>query len=288
MADTVQMPAEGEEPLGGSDLALRILSHLQRLDGDLSTLRSEQRATAAELQRLLQDMGQRSERSAREVSDAVRGELAGELHRVAEDISEVRKSTGSLESGVGESKAALVELVEYDRQRRRNEERERERAEREERSRRAAEMDKVGRQHLRAGRLEEAIAALRDARQLDEENAVLLSDLGAALLAAGRLDPSEEPLRRAVRTDAACAPARTNLGHLLLMRGDLDEALKHLEEAVKLDPSSGAAWNNLGNARWRTGAYPDAVEAWQRAWANDPLCDAAGANLRRQQEIEEQ
>ncbi|MHC4822322.1 MAG: tetratricopeptide repeat protein [Planctomycetota bacterium] len=72
------------------------------------------------------------------------------------------------------------------------------------------------------------------------------------------------------------------------MRGDLDEALKHLEEAVKLDPSSGAAWNNLGNARWRTGAYPDAVEAWQRAWANDPLCDAAGANLRRQQEIDEQ
>jgi len=251
---------------------------------DVAALKDEHRRTAEELERVVSDLARRAEVGARQVGDAVRGELAVGMRQVTEDLQEVKRTTGSLETGAGESRAALVELVEYDRQRRRREEAERERLEKEQRRAKAADLNRIGCGHHRAGRREESIEALSEARRLDADSPEILSNLGAALLGAGRLDPAEEPLRRAVRLSDSFASARANLGHLLLLRGRAEEALEVLEQAVKLDPSSGAAWNSLGNARWRLGEYPAAVEAWHRAWRNDPLREEAFRNLVRQQE----
>jgi tetratricopeptide (TPR) repeat protein len=278
VADTHPLRADD----GGRDAA----AALQHLLGEIQALRDEQRRTGAAVEQALADTARRAEALARQSSEGLRAEFAEALARISAEVAEVHRTSGTLESGVGETKAALVELVEYDRQRRRREEEERARAEGEARAKRAAELNRAGKAHHRAGRRDESIAALTEARVLDPENAEILSNLGAALLAAGREGPAEEPLRRAVRARAEFASSRVNLGHLLLLRGEAEEAARHLEEAVRLDPSSSCGWNSLGNARWRLGAYGAAIEAWRRAWAADPFRDEARRNLHRQQELE--
>lgn len=259
---------------------------LHRLLVEMKEIRNEQRAAAADLEKAIAESGRRAEEIAGRSSEVVRGELIEAVRRIQAEMVEVRRATGTLEGGIGESRAALVELVEYDRQRRRREEADRERADREQRAAKAAELNRVARAHLRAGRKDEAIAALTEARGLDGENAEVLSNLGAALLSADRIPAAEDPLRRAARMADDFAPARANLGALLLLKGDAEEAQKHLEAAVKLDPTLGGAWNSLGNARWRLGRYAAAIEAWHQGWRADPLCHEVARNLQRQQEIE--
>jgi len=260
------------------------LTFVAEVVDEVETLKGEQRRSSAEFQALVTELGRRSEQSARQVADTLRGEVGDALRRVQGEVTEVKRAAGGLEAGMGESRAALVELVEYDRQRRRHEEEDRAQKEREQRKAQAVEKGREGRAHHRAGRREEAVAALTAARMLDPENAEIMSDLGAALLAAGRLQPAEEPLRRSIRMSDSFAPARANLGHLLLLRGEAEDAEKSLEEAARLDPNLAAAWNGLGNARWRLGRHAAAVEAWRRAWKLDPLCEEAERNLVRQQE----
>ncbi len=278
MADTHPVPPEEQ--------GRQALAAVQHLLGEIQAFREEQRSGTAAVEQALADAARRADALSRQATDALRAEMSEALRRISQELGEVRRSSGTLESGVGETKAALVEMVEYDRQRRRREEEERAKAEGEARAKKAVEVDRAGRAHHRAGRREEAIAALLEARALDPENTTILSDLGAAFLGAGREAPAEDPLRRAVRGRADFAPARVNLGLLLLLRGETEEAARHLEEAVRLDPSSAAGWNSLGNARWRLGAYAAAIDAWKKAWAADPLRDEARRNLFRQQEIE--
>ena len=278
MADT--------HPVHAEDQGRQALAAVQHLLGEVQALRDEQARSAGGLEQALADAARRSEALARQATESLRAEMGEALRRISEEIGEVRRSSGTLESGVGETKAALVEMVEYDRQRRRREEEERAKTEREARAKKAAEHNRAGRSHLRAGRREEAIAALTEARGLDPESVEVLSNLGAALLAAGRDGPAEEPLRRAVRAASDFVPARVNLGLPLLMRGEHEDAARQLEEAVRLDPLSASGWNSLGNARWRLGAFAAAIEAWKRAWEADPLRDEARRNLFRQQEIE--
>ncbi len=262
------------------------LTFVADVSEEVADLRDEQRHTAAELERLLAETGRRAEQSTRVATDSVRADLSVELRRLQADLADVKRTQGGLESNTGESRAALVELVEYDRQRRQREEAEREKREREARKAEAAALQKQARSHFRTGRREESVAALSTARDLDPDSAELLSDLGAALVAVGRLDQAEEPLRRAVRASDTLAAARVNLGQYFLLRGEPGEAVTVLEEAVRLDPASAAGWNGLGNARWRLGRFRAALEAWHRAWDLDPLCESARVNLLRQQELD--
>jgi tetratricopeptide (TPR) repeat protein len=269
---------DGKTPGLGTGAWAKILSEIE-------ALREEQRVSAADLGAAVADTTRRAEEISRQASEGMRGELEAATQRLREEMAEVKRSSGSLETGVGETRAALVELVEYDRQRRQREEADREKQERLARAAKAAEIDRAAKVHHRSGRREEAIAALMEARTLDPESAEISSNLGAALLAAGRIHPAEEPLRRAVRLDDGLVTARSNLGAMLLLKGESEEAVKQLEEAVKRDPAHGPAWNSLGNARWVRGLYAAAIEAWHQAYKADPLLLEAARNLERQQEI---
>ena len=261
------------------------LAAVQKLLSEIAALREEQRVQAADLGAAVADTTRRAEEISRRASEGLRGELEVAVRRLQEEVAEVRRTAGTVETGVGETRAALVELVEYDRQRRIREEADREKQERLQRAAKAAEINRTARIHHRSGRREEAIAALQEARTLDPESAEICSNLGAAFLAAGRIEAAEEPLRRAVRLDDGMATARGNLGAALLMKGESEEAVKHLEEAVRRDPALASAWNSLGNARWVRGLYAAAIQAWHEAYKADPLLLEAARNLERQQEI---
>lgn len=273
-------------PSPAEEAARAALAAVNRLLAEVDSLREENRSGYAALDQAVADSARRAEALARQASEGVRVELGAAVQRLQAELAEVKRTAGVVEGGVGESRAALVELVEYDRQRRRREDEDRAKAEKEQRAAKAKDLNRAARGHHRAGRREEAIAAFQEARSLDPENAEILSNLGAALLSAGRVEPAEEPLRRALRLDDGFAPARANLGAMLLLKGESEEALKQLEAAAKLDPNLAAGWNSLGNARWIRGNYAGALEAWLQAYRADPLVLEAARNLQRQQEIE--
>ena len=258
---------------------------IRKILEELEALREEHRVSTSDIGAAVADTVRKAEEISRNATAGLREELEGAVRQLREEMAEVKRASGTVETGVGETRAALVELVEYDRQRRVREEADREKQERLRRAAKAAEINRAARVHHRSGRSEEAIQALSEARTLDPESAEICSNLGAALLAAGRIQPAEEPLRRAVRLDDSLVPARANLGAMLLLRGESEEAVKQLEEAVRRDQSHGPAWNSLGNARWTRGLYAAAIEAWHEAYRADPLLLEAARNLERQQEI---
>ncbi|MBS1854875.1 MAG: tetratricopeptide repeat protein [Acidobacteria bacterium] len=137
------------------------------------------------------------------------------------------------------------------------------------------------------GRLEDAIAAWRQAIAIRPADALAQNSLGTALLMTGRRKEAgahlqlgaELKLRAAVVAHPADGAARRNLGRLLLERGRVDEAVANLRQAVELDPASAPAHTDLGAALLRQGKLDDARAQLRRAIALDPRYAPALYNL---------
>ncbi len=86
-------------------------------------------------------------------------------------------------------------------------------------------------------RVQEAIAAFRQAISLRPDRAEYHNHLGNALQDAGEQDAALECYRRAVEVDDTCVAAHQNLGFVLINHGYLDEGLPHLRRAQELQPS---------------------------------------------------
>src|SRR6266576_2790610 len=89
----------------------------------------------------------------------------------------------------------------------------------------------TAREHLKAGRLEEAIASFKEARQINDLDAELHDGLATA--------------------------------HFL--RQDYEAAVLHFERVTRLDPRRGASWINLGAVYNRMGNYQKSAEVLRRA-----------------------
>jgi tetratricopeptide (TPR) repeat protein len=103
----------------------------------------------------------------------------------------------------------------------------------------------AGRQHLKAGRSEEAIAAFEDARQINDLDAELHDGLATA--------------------------------HF--MRHDYEAAVRHFERVTRLDPRRGATWINLGAVYNRMGNYQKSAEVLRRAVQIEKRSSIAYYNL---------
>ncbi len=88
----------------------------------------------------------------------------------------------------------------------------------------------------RAGRLEEAVPALRDAVRLEPHLAAAHYNLGATLARLGRRDEAIAAFRETLRQWNGDADAHYALGVLLAERGDRGEATVELREAARLRP----------------------------------------------------
>ncbi len=90
---------------------------------------------------------------------------------------------------------------------------------------------------LRAqARLDEAVAALREAMNLDPENSDLHRELGITFLMAREWKRARVEMIEAIRHDQTDADAHNGLGYALEKLGDIDGALKEYRTAYNLEP----------------------------------------------------
>jgi protein O-mannosyl-transferase len=85
------------------------------------------------------------------------------------------------------------------------------------------------------GRLDEAVAHLREAVRLQPGDSVAELNLGTALAGLGRREEAAAHFSRSVELDPGSALAHANLGRTLAALGRPGEAVTHLERAVALD-----------------------------------------------------
>lgn len=85
-------------------------------------------------------------------------------------------------------------------------------------------------------RLDEAVAALRDATKLDPENADLHRELGITFLLSKEWKRARVEMIEAIRHDQTDADAHNGLGYALEKLGDIDGALKEYRTATHLEP----------------------------------------------------
>lgn len=116
---------------------------------------------------------------------------------------------------------------------------------------------------VRAGRLEEAVAAYRRIVRLDPGDAAAHADLGAALRRSGDLAGAEAACRKAVALDPGHAEARNNLGVVLQARGESAAALTAFGQAAGLGYPPAHA--NLGGALFVLDRIEESEAAYRRA-----------------------
>ncbi len=121
-----------------------------------------------------------------------------------------------------------------------------------------------------AGRLDDAIAALRRGVSLDDTQPDSHFNLGNTLLAMGRLDEAAEGFERALALAPGHAAARNNLGHVLRRRGELKAAIDQFRLAADADNHYAPAWSNLCGALLESGQTAAAIDAGRHATVADP------------------
>ena len=129
------------------------------------------------------------------------------------------------------------------------------------------------------GRLEEAIAAYRKAVSIKPDLAEAHSNLGNALREQGRLDEAVLAYRRAIGIKPDYAEAYSNLGVTLADQGKLDEAVAAYRQAVGVEPDLASAYSNLGNALKDQGKLEEAIAAYRKAVSINPDLAEAHSNL---------
>jgi len=136
---------------------------------------------------------------------------------------------------------------------------------------RDAAMVTAGAEHWRAGRFEEAEAALVSALRKNPENidamrflALVYDDQDKKLLEAEAL------LRRAISIAPDFHQALGNLGRILVDNSKLQEAVEIYERLVDLKPDDDDAWAGYGRALAQAGRVDDAENAYRKSLALNP------------------
>jgi len=124
--------------------------------------------------------------------------------------------------------------------------------------------------YVRKDDLGQALATLEAGRQAltviaSPSAAPLLADLAEQYVGAGRLTEAILALREATAADAKSAPNHRRLGTLLRRQGSLAEAVECLRQALALQPGDGEAHYELGQALEKLGQPDEAWSAYQQA-----------------------
>jgi len=127
----------------------------------------------------------------------------------------------------------------------------------------------------------EDTAAFAKLVERDPENAGRREELATMYLQTGRVDDAIAQLREAVRLNPRSAPAHYNLGLALARQQQLNDAVKEFTEAVTIDPDLGEAHLNIGAILQATGRSDDALPHFRRAVELRPDSGEAHSNLGR-------
>ena len=120
------------------------------------------------------------------------------------------------------------------------------------------------------GRHDEALAAYRQALELDPKYAAPWYGLGLVYRALGRHDEALAAHRKALELNPQLAAPWNGLGVVYRALGRNDEALAAYRKALELDPKLAVPWNGLGNVYYQQGRHDEAVAAYRKAIELDP------------------
>jgi tetratricopeptide (TPR) repeat protein len=79
-----------------------------------------------------------------------------------------------------------------------------------------------------------------------------------------RLDEALAEIRRAQELDPLSLIINMDLGRIFIFRGQYDEAIAQLQKTLEMDPDFGVARFNLGVAYEGKGMYEEAIEEYQK------------------------
>ena len=140
-------------------------------------------------------------------------------------------------------------------------------------------MNYIAVNHLREGRLDEALAAARPALLVDGDNTELIGTLGEIYIGLGRYADAEVVLGRGLAISDASSRLHINMGIVYKTPSRYPEALAEYEAALVLDQGSVEAMNNLGNVYMNTGMLEEAMERYRQAIALSPAVAEFHYNL---------
>lgn len=125
------------------------------------------------------------------------------------------------------------------------------------------------------------LQGLREAANLDPDNAVFRNALGVTLLELGQPGDAEAEFRKAVDLDSNYAEAFHNLGLSLAEQGRLEEAIPQYRKAISLPiyPTPEVGYYSLGTALLLTNKPKDAEEAFRASITLNPKLPGAHYNL---------
>ncbi|HMB58780.1 MAG TPA: sulfotransferase [Xanthomonadales bacterium] len=128
-----------------------------------------------------------------------------------------------------------------------------------------------GAEHMRAGRVNEAIDVFRAVLKSDPDDVDAMRYLAVAWAQEEeRYDDAEALLRRTVKLAPDFALAWQNLGYVLVSQSKYLEAVDSYRQATRLEPENAGAWGNLGNAFALAGKVDDSSAAFARSVALNP------------------
>jgi cytochrome c-type biogenesis protein CcmH/NrfG len=122
----------------------------------------------------------------------------------------------------------------------------------------------LGDAYRKLGRLDDAIAAFRQATLLKPDDYDAWSCLGLAYDANDKMDEAIAAFRRVLKINPNDSEVWNALGNVLIRQNKCDDAIRAYRQAVRLDPESIEAWYELGRAYVKQGNTAEAMEALQR------------------------
>jgi predicted O-linked N-acetylglucosamine transferase (SPINDLY family) len=128
----------------------------------------------------------------------------------------------------------------------------------------------LGNLQKQQGRLDDAIAAYRQAVGHDPRYAKAHFNLGIVFRAKNELDEATESFRRAVNADPSNAEALAGLGQTLAERDQTEEAVTFLQQAASLLPDEPALHAELGDAFQTLGRFEEAAREYQKSLEINP------------------
>jgi tetratricopeptide (TPR) repeat protein len=122
------------------------------------------------------------------------------------------------------------------------------------------------------GQVPLGLASLRQAAEVDPQNALYHNAIGAVLLNVGRFPDAQVEFLKAVELDPTYADAYHNLGSTYAEQGKWEEAIaaykKALAQTIYASPEN--TYNNLGYAYWALDRRKEAEDAFRAALQLEP------------------
>jgi Flp pilus assembly protein TadD len=142
----------------------------------------------------------------------------------------------------------------------------------------AAELARI-KSELEAGRLNDAVAALKSLLELHPDIAEAHYLLGTIFHQQGNVEDARDAFLLASAFSPSASPPRFQLGLLELAQNRFAEAVDCLREAAELAPEDAAVHNSLGTAYLQLGRITEAEQALNKALALNPGLAQAHSNL---------